>query len=111
MKELFAELSDQLNDSGKAQKDLGNIYNKFFKALKYVIKVATPVVEAFIHSISKVVDILAVAGSGVKSLIDSVDRMGSPINGATIAVLGLAAAMRAVYAKTLIAIAGFQDAL
>ena len=109
LKELFAELSDQLNDSGKAQKDLGNIYNKFFKALKNVIKVTTPVVEAFIHSMSKVVDILSVAGSGIKSLIDTVDRMGSPLNGATIAVLGLAAAMKAVYAKTLIAIAGFQE--
>ncbi len=109
LKELYGEVADQLATTGKSQKDLGNIYNKFFKLIKAGVKVITPLLEALIQVVSKGVDVLELSAKGWGKIYDVFQKLPAPIKTVTGAMLALGLAMKSIYAKGVAIVGIFQE--
>lgn len=113
LSQFYKTLSEELQSTGKAQEDIGNIYKNFFKALSKGVKVLTPLLEAVIQVVSKMTDAVALSYKGWKLLYtdvfqkapDAVQSM-TLIAGA-IGLVGLA--LKSTFGKGLLLLGVFQE--
>lgn len=111
LKELYATLSDEIDSTGGAQENLGNIFDKFFKAVAAAVKVLTPALESLLYVVSKVVDgwteIFKVGGTLLKTLED----IDPALRNSAESVAILALAFKSLYAQIYLGIAALTELL
>lgn len=106
LSELYKTLSEDMQSTGKSQKDLGNIYKNVFKFIAKAMRVITPLIEATVQVVSKLTDVLMLSAEGWKMLYNGLpDNLKSVAVGVT--AIGLA--FKSTIAKAAVLIAMFQE--
>lgn len=109
LSELYKELSTQLKGTTSSQKDLGNIYNKFFKLITLGIKVVTPLLESLVQIVSFSVDGFYETAKGIGTATDNLKTMSPALYDAAKAVGVLAFAFNTLLGKVLVVFGALQE--
>ena len=109
LSQLYKELSTQLKGTTASQKDLGNIYNKFFKLITLGIKVVTPLLETLIRVSAKVVDGWYEIFTAGGRVLDTLGEMNPKFREAAQGVLFLGLAFKSLYGKIILAVGAIEE--